>query len=44
MVEIIRLSYLSRTKLKLIATWYNKNHEPNLCFVPMCRYCKIWLL
>jgi len=44
MVEILRLSYLSKTKLKMIATWYNKSHEPNLCFTPMCRYCKIWLL
>jgi hypothetical protein len=44
MVAIKRLSYVSHAKLKMIATFYNKNHEPNLCFVPLCKYCKVWLL
>ena len=44
MVSIKRLSYVSYAKLKLIATWYNKEHEPNLCFLPLCKYCKAWLL
>jgi hypothetical protein len=44
MVAIKRLSYISYRKLKVIATFYNKTHEPNRCFVPLCRYCKVWLL
>lgn len=44
MVSIKRLSYISYRKLKAIATWYNKSHEPNLCYVPLCKYCKTWLL
>jgi hypothetical protein len=44
MVSIKRLSYISHGKLKVISTQYNKEHEPNLCFVPLCKYCKAWLL
>jgi len=44
MVSSKRLSYVSYGKLKLIATQHNKTHEPNLCFIPLCRYCKTWLL
>jgi hypothetical protein len=44
MVGSNRLSYISYTKLKMIATHHNKTHEPNLCYIPMCRYCKAWLI
>jgi hypothetical protein len=44
MVTIKRLSHVSYSKLKMIATFYNKNHEPHLCFIPLCKYCKTWLL
>jgi len=44
MVSIKRLSYVSYAKLKLITTQHNKEHEPNLCFIPLCKYCKAWLL
>jgi len=44
MVSIKRLSYVSYAKLKLISTQHNKGHEPNLCYVPFCKYCKAWLL
>jgi hypothetical protein len=44
MTSMKRLSYITKSKLRLIATCYNKYHEKSICFLPICKTCKKWLM
>jgi len=44
MTRVKRLSYITKTKLRLISTCYNKSYDKSMCFIPLCRTCKKWLM